>query len=124
MTLPLPQLSRVGEEYTYKSIRPDEVRLLVLSQGKKDDPVVCSLKVLPIERLEGSQLVYQALSYAWGDDMPSRQISLGDVPATGYEDTDILVTKPFLVRRNLFAALKRLRVESEDLWFWVSLPDL
>jgi hypothetical protein len=117
------QLMRTSDEYAYSSIDHDQVRLLALVQGKKDDPIVCSLKILPIGRLKGSQLVYQALSYAWGDEPASEQILLGDVPQNSHttddEDLDTIVTKPFFVRPNLFAALKRLRVETEDLWFWV-----
>lgn len=34
---------------------------------------------MPFERLEGSQLVYQGLSYAWGDDEPVSDIILQDL---------------------------------------------
>jgi hypothetical protein len=119
-----PQVLRTGEEYAYSRIGYDQVRLLALVQGKRDDPVVCSLKILPIGRLEGSQLVYQALSYAWGQEPASEQILLGNIPpqngnTVNDEELDTIVTRPFFVRPNLFAALKRLRVEKEDLWFWV-----
>ncbi|RDW66580.1 hypothetical protein BP6252_10215 [Coleophoma cylindrospora] len=119
-----------GDEYTYRPIDPDDVRLLALIQGIHDEAIYCSLKVLPLSRLEGSQLGYQALSYAWGDEPASKQIFLQDIEIAkdGLSEsqtekpdiqTDQIRPQRFLVRCNLYAALKRLRSESEDLWFWI-----
>ena len=116
-------------EYKYSPLKPDEVRLLALTQGTSDEAIHCFLKAISTSRLEGSQLGYQALSYAWGEEMASEQIYLEDVEISDgknrplAEDPFISVEgklpQRFFVRPNLFAALKRLRSETEDLWFWI-----
>ncbi|KAF2181282.1 hypothetical protein K469DRAFT_752834 [Zopfia rhizophila CBS 207.26] len=115
-------------EYTYICIGSEQVRLLLLSKGRYEEPVHCSLKVMHISRLKGSQLGYQALSYAWGEDDAKHEIFLKDVnvSAEGLAPEEIYrlataqaVPRRFYVRYNLYQALKRIRSETTDLWFWI-----
>jgi hypothetical protein len=115
-------------EYTYVPIGSEQVRLLCLAKGRRDDPIHCSLKVMPISKLEGSQLGYQALSYAWGQDAPTHEIFLqdidlpsGDRPQEEYYRLAAAhaVPRRFYLRSNLHQALKRLRSEIVDFWFWI-----
>lgn len=102
---------------------------MVLYPGRFDDPASVSygLKVMPFHRLEGSQLVYQALSHAWGPKTGLREIQVEDVPPTG-EQISVATwsglianvgSQKLYVRPNLYAASPRLRSESEESWFWI-----
>lgn len=106
-----------ANEYRYTTVQSEEVRLMVLYPGGFDDrnSVSCGLKVMPLHRLEGSQLVYQALSYAWGLKPDLQEILIEDVPASG-EQIDAAISggsnanvglRKFYVRPNLYAALSR-----------------
>jgi Heterokaryon incompatibility protein (HET)/Zinc finger, C2H2 type len=109
------------EGYKYQSIREDQVRLLVLHAGDFDTTIHCSLKVMPVNELSKSRLGYYALSYAWGDEV-LEHILLQDVQDCA-EDSILgqnhRLPKDFYVRSNLHAALKRLRCEDKDVWFWI-----
>ncbi|KAF2675615.1 HET-domain-containing protein [Lentithecium fluviatile CBS 122367] len=115
-------------EYMYTSIVPHQIRLLLLSKGRLNEPIHCSLKIMEYSKLEAIQIVYQALSYAWGDDIASYEIFLQDisVPSEGLSREDFYqlsahqaVPKRFYVRPNLCQALRQLRSESQDLWLWI-----
>ncbi|KAI0010804.1 heterokaryon incompatibility protein-domain-containing protein [Xylariaceae sp. FL0662B] len=115
-------------EYTYLNISSDQVRLILLSKGRFSDPVYCSLKTMNISRLAGAQLAYQALSYSWGRGSASEEIFLKDIdmPSNTADIDDLFriasaqaVPRRYYVRPNLAAALKRLRSETTDLWFWI-----
>src|SRR5262249_25157585 len=115
-------------EYTYVPIRCDEVRLLLLEKGRPHDPIHCSLKATLIDRPEDSPPSYQALSYAWGKDDATHEIFLHDIelplngmPPEEYYRLTMVQAKPrrFYIRSNLYKALKRLRSEGIDLWFWI-----
>jgi len=124
----LQQPISLQNEYTHVPIGPEQVRLLRLAKGRRDDPIHCSLKVMPISKLEGSQLGYQALSYAWGQDAPTHEIFLQDVdlPSGDRQQEEYYrlaaaqaVPRRFYLRSNLHQALKRLRSETVDFWFWI-----
>ncbi|KAF2814365.1 uncharacterized protein BDZ99DRAFT_235589 [Mytilinidion resinicola] len=51
-----------------------------------------------------SRVVSSALSYTWAACASPRWIQLNG--------------KPFMVQRNLFAALKAIRCEDEEMWVW------
>jgi hypothetical protein len=115
-------------DYTYIKIGPEQVRLLLLSKGKDEEPVYCSLKPMHITRLVGTQYVYQALSYAWGEDIATNEIFLQDVdvPPEDRSPEELrrlwnqqALPRRFYVRSNLYQALKRLRSQTVDLWFWI-----
>jgi hypothetical protein len=82
---------------------------------------------MPLSRLQGSQLVYQALSYAWGPKTDFKSILIENVQASsegvGAAVPDVLSLAlgqgRLHVRPNLYSALRRLRSESEELWFWI-----
>ena len=54
----LQQPVSLQNEYTYVPIGSEQVRLLRLAKGRRDDPIHCSLKVMLISKVEGSQLGY------------------------------------------------------------------
>ncbi|KAH8730327.1 heterokaryon incompatibility protein-domain-containing protein, partial [Phaeosphaeriaceae sp. PMI808] len=88
----------------------DQIRLLVLHKGSPDKDAHCSLKPIHTSKLEGSQLGYYALSYAWGERTHLEKI---------YAPPEALPPKTLYIQTNLHAALKRLRCDDEDVWFWI-----
>jgi hypothetical protein len=54
----LQQPVSLQNEYTYVPIGSEQVQLLRLAKGRRDDPIHCSLKVMLISKVEGSQLGY------------------------------------------------------------------
>jgi hypothetical protein len=118
----------IYDEYVYTKIQSNQIRLLLLSRGRPGEAVHCSLKAMEYSRLESTQYVYQALSYAWGQDSPSKEIFLQDiiVPAEHLSREEIYelasrqaVPRRFHVRSNLHNALTQLRSDSQDLWLWI-----
>jgi hypothetical protein len=104
------------------------MRLLLLEKGRPQDPIHCSLKGMPIDGPDDSLPSYQALSYVWGKDDATHEIFLHDIelplnsmPPTEFYRLAMVQAKPrhFYVRSNLYKALKRLRSEEIDLWFWI-----
>jgi hypothetical protein len=85
----------------------DQLRLLLLSRGKFDDPIHGTLMIARL----GSNIKFQALSYTWadarGDDSRSKIIFLGP-------RWDM-----FMVTANCEAALRRLRRKDDDCMVWV-----
>lgn len=67
-----------------------QIRLLVLLPGRWTDPIACDLWTSVLD------VPYSALSYVWGSFQNSRRISLNGKAG-------------FVVTRNLYAALRRLR---------------
>jgi hypothetical protein len=121
----LPKTER--DFYTYIPIKPFEIRLVLLCPGKDDDPIHCSSKTLPLEKIKNIKLRYQALSYSWGEDHPTDVIYVRDISVPLQDDADATMIpmstqvkpRPFAVRPNLLAALKRLRSTKDDVWLWV-----
>jgi hypothetical protein len=119
--------SREGS-YTYTGINSDQIRLILLSQGKASDPIYCSVKVMDIQRIVDRRLKFEALSYAWGKGNSSENIYLQDfsVPNDGRSVDEVMLLmaqqtkpRPFAVRSNLYQALKQIRSEIKDVWLWV-----
>jgi hypothetical protein len=114
--------------YTYTGISSDQIRLILLSQGKASDPIHCSVKVMDIQKIVDQRLKFEALSYAWGNGNYRENIYLQDfsVPKEGKSVDDMMLLmaqqtkpRPFAVRRNLYQALKQIRSEAKDVWLWV-----
>jgi hypothetical protein len=114
--------------YTYTSIRSDQIRLILLSQGNDADPVHCAVKVIDVQRVINTRLKFQALSYAWGKGPPKECIYLQDlsVPSDGKSVDDMMLLmaqqtkpRPFAVRSNLYQALRQLRSNVKEIWLWV-----
>ncbi|KAF1989061.1 HET-domain-containing protein [Aulographum hederae CBS 113979] len=99
--------------YEYTSIEADEIRLLALDFGKKEDPIVCTLKARKLRDVKGG---YEALSYYWGPlKQPTNEIRVQCLDATGTSNR----SKLFYVGDNLFAALKALRREDTEMLLWI-----
>ncbi|KAK8093745.1 hypothetical protein PG997_000430 [Apiospora hydei] len=78
----------------------DEIRILQLSPGSWEDPIVCTTFCARLE----DRPAYTALSYAWGDPTDTRQVHLNG--------------HPIQITRNLFAALRRLRDSDSVKQLW------
>src|SRR3569833_2160784 len=82
-------------------LKGKQIRLLHLHSGSRDDPITCTLSTTDLD----DNPRYEALSYAWGDPWIYRPIVL--------EGREVNVTA------NLAAALRRVRLPSEDRCLWV-----
>jgi hypothetical protein len=78
-----------------------EIRLVILLQGTFHDPINCQF----IRERIGGEVVYDALSYRWGDQNDRSPISVNGFP--------------FQATKGLVTALQLLRLESEDLSLWI-----
>jgi len=107
--------------YQYTSLLADEIRLLRVSPASSGDPLLCSLKIVPLVKLTTILHEFQALSYAWGNDPPSYPVSLSDLPQSGECLSTTASTKcyTYLVRENLYEALRHIRLADDYLWIWV-----
>lgn len=77
--------------------------MTLLPAPTKDAPIECTLS---IGSLNDQNLHYEALSYEWGDpDSPKHEI--------------LLDGQPFIIRRNLWQALRCLRTEISARTLWV-----
>jgi hypothetical protein len=79
-------------------------RLILLHSGESDDEIYCTLFKAFIPQL-GTDVPYEALSYAWGSSEKPEHIIVNE--------------KPFMVTQNLFEALQNLRIEDEDRVLWI-----
>lgn len=114
--------------YQYTPLDDSEVRLLRISPGLSEDPMFCALKVLPIGTMKASALEFQALSYAWTHDHLYDLVFLIDASPSDLthnleepvRNTDSQQPpRPFMVHRNLFSALRRIRHKHDSIWLWV-----
>ncbi|KAI3317180.1 heterokaryon incompatibility protein-domain-containing protein [Xylariaceae sp. AK1471] len=117
----------LDHEYVYSEPKSDHIRLMLLCRGEEKDEIHCCLKTISERELESSGLVYQALSYAWGQDKAANSIFLRDmdVPSIGQGsekffslDAHGILPRRFYLRPNLFRFLKKLRLLTEDIWIW------
>jgi hypothetical protein len=102
------QLDRLLSGYKYTALGKDEIRLLVLHKGKKEDEIVCTIRK---RKLQDVKQRFFALSYHWGDDEPAYEITLYDEGSTAKKWMDI--------RYHLSNALRALRQEDRDVPLWV-----
>ncbi|OCK95111.1 HET-domain-containing protein, partial [Cenococcum geophilum 1.58] len=77
------------------------IRLLTIHPGRWNDEIKCSLHVVNLFNCRA----YEALSYAWGDPLPTYDILLNE--------------KAFSVARNLGRALHSLRSTTEPRTLWI-----
>lgn len=87
--------------FTYKLLRPNEIRLIDLQPGRGLEPLRCRLRNVD---LAGSS-PYESLSYCWGLNKPEVEVRC--------DDGVIPVTK------NLFSALRHLRSEHSPRRLWI-----
>ena len=107
--------------YQYTPLLDDEIRLLRITPAPFKDPLSCSLKIVPMEILTTTLHEFQALSYAWGTDTPSIPITLSDLPRSGEDSSTTAATQSYtyLVRENLYQALRHIRLTDHYSWIWV-----
>jgi hypothetical protein len=103
-----PIVSSLPKTFQYSSLepaQPDAFRLLYLLPGKKSSPIKCSLKHTRRNEAKSS---YRAVSYTWGEELPTETIFINGLP--------------FKVRPNLEAALRSFRENKHyigRLPFWI-----
>jgi hypothetical protein len=88
--------------FAYQSLKHGYIRILQLQPGNKEDALEGHLTVADINDIS---IIYDALSYMWGDPTPT--------------DTVYLSGKAFPIADNLAAALYHLRYQEEPLLIWV-----
>ncbi|KAL3417678.1 heterokaryon incompatibility protein [Phlyctema vagabunda] len=87
--------------YRYKSLQhDDEIRILLLEPGTVSEPVSCELHHVRLSE----DVVYEALSYAWGSTSKPRTI--------------LCENKNLAVTESLFAALKHIRFPDKRRIIW------
>ncbi|KAJ3521508.1 hypothetical protein NM208_g13259 [Fusarium decemcellulare] len=62
------------DSYRYNPLRPDEIRLLRILPGEVFDDLKCELLHVSLDAIQ----TYEALSYTWGDNSKSEQLTIGD----------------------------------------------
>ncbi|KAL2063864.1 hypothetical protein VTL71DRAFT_4358 [Oculimacula yallundae] len=87
----------------YSPLSPNSIRILTLEPGSQDSEIRCTRNEVQLHSKDGP--TYEALSYVWGPPEPTSNILL-----SGHQH---------VVRANLFAALRRLRLEKEPRLLWV-----
>jgi hypothetical protein len=83
--------------------RRSALRIVVLQRGSGDSPITCNLVTI-----DGgaNSLPYEALSYEWGQPSPDDPLISVDGHSTR-------------IRKNLFDALRHIRLEERDRWLWI-----
>ncbi|CZT24291.1 uncharacterized protein RCC_10012 [Ramularia collo-cygni] len=80
----------------------DEFRVLRIGQGRDGSPLSCDLEHCQIR----TPPKYDAISYCWGTESPSREITSGNL-------------KGFLISEHLWRALQRLRMANKERLVWI-----
>jgi hypothetical protein len=65
-------------EYQYDELGLKQIRLLRLTKGERNDDIQCVLTPIKLSRRSMPDLPYQALSYVWGTDNPTKHIQILD----------------------------------------------
>lgn len=90
--------------FTYQPVQSsnNEIRILFLKSARSfNSPIHCDIKIVNLE----GKVKYEALSYTWGTENNLQKI--------------FIQGQPFLVRENLYAALKRLRMTFTTRSLWI-----
>jgi hypothetical protein len=89
----------------------DEIRLIILNPGARDEPISCSLIYAS---LNDCSITYEALSYCWGDPRDTQDISLNLSEADEWSEFTFSITS------DLYSAIKSLRPRtSPALTLWI-----
>jgi hypothetical protein len=97
----------LGDDYAmpvlshYTSLQQNEIRLLRIHPGCKEDSVQCSLLVVD---LDDTAYEYAALSYVWGPEVPSKYIMCNGLP--------------YRIRQNLYDVISNFRHPDDSVWLW------
>ena len=91
----------ISDLYEYETIDdPKSIRLLKLAPGDADQPIACTLHIVPLE----SGPSYEAISYTWGD--------------TAAREDLVCDNRLLSVTRNLADALRRIRLMESVRTVW------
>lgn len=112
--------------YRYTKIDRDQVRLLVVKRGARNDELHVILSTVPRKDLDKS-FPYIALSYHWGDGNADKVIMVQtELTSLGEQSVGAIALllhtqkpKKLSIRPNLHAALKHLRRETQEVTVWV-----
>jgi hypothetical protein len=87
--------------YTPLNTQRNEIRLVILNPGDLEDEIRCHLYIASLD----NDLIYEALSYVWGDQRMTRQIFIDGLPRR--------------ITSNLEIALRYLRHISQPRFLWI-----
>ncbi|CAG8971448.1 hypothetical protein HYALB_00002031 [Hymenoscyphus albidus] len=131
------------DTYVYTPLKEgtgEDIRVLVIEPGKKDDPIKCrlvssALPNTPMTPQTTASYPYTALSYFWGEGKPIHPITISTYKTptkrlkniSKQEKVHCLFAKHqhwcntgiIHVRSNLFVALQRFRDEHEKRTMWI-----
>ncbi|KAH7381934.1 heterokaryon incompatibility protein-domain-containing protein [Cadophora sp. MPI-SDFR-AT-0126] len=82
-------------------VTENSIRIVHLLPGHVDEPISCTFDIMDLEKVES----FQALSYCWGSEHAHRPLFCNG--------------QPFTPTRNLYAALKQLRLTSGVRYMWI-----
>jgi hypothetical protein len=68
------------EEYAYQALPPGSIRIVNLYPRKGDEVLQCDIQIVYLDNLPS----YEALSYVWGNPMPSRRLQFGNMMSSIY----------------------------------------
>jgi hypothetical protein len=88
-------------DYVYKPLDADSIRLLYILPGDDSQTIRASLEHVQLATAKP----YEALSYVWGQDPATNAIHVDD--------------KAFHIGGNLFQALHRIRMKERPVYLWV-----
>ncbi|KAK3386134.1 heterokaryon incompatibility protein-domain-containing protein [Podospora didyma] len=111
----------MSTKYSYKPLRPREIRLFELWPGSGTQPLKGQLIHHPRgdtasaaawfrEKFPGAS--YEALSYTWGDSIKTAKIKL-------YPSREATISGDMGITDNLAAALRRLRLSDRERFLWI-----
>ncbi|KAH8744240.1 heterokaryon incompatibility protein-domain-containing protein, partial [Hyaloscypha sp. PMI_1271] len=95
----------VERSYIYDPLnfQRQQLRIVTLLPGRRSTPLECTIATVD---LGSDELVYEALSYEWGDPAGARMEILLD-------------GRRFLVRKNLWSAMKHIRNRTKMRRLWI-----
>jgi len=103
----------VQHKYRYKPLQDDQIRLLYIRPGKRDEPIRCKMEIRSIEAVKKK---YEALSYHWGTNDGTKANNLIFIMDAAPKDFASVVmksrgrtfskAKQFGVHDNLYSALQ------------------
>ncbi|CAO2653705.1 Nn.00g031160.m01.CDS01 [Neocucurbitaria sp. VM-36] len=98
----MTSVSREPESYAYQPLDPRQIRIFTLNPGDSESPLSGDLLIISVD---DDDLVYDALSYMWGDPSPA--------------DVIYLAGRALPIAANLTIALHHLRYTHKPLTIWI-----
>lgn len=111
------QIIRINEFKYTALVDSSQIRVLRVFSGNENDTIRCRL--IPTVTGQTGQIDYEALSYYWGNDLPSKEIKITRSQSSQDDVRADSEEVKFYIRDNLFAALRNLRETDKDLDLWV-----